>query len=165
MTTRRIFTFNDAPLTEKCSPITNVDGKVHELINDMIETMYHDAGIGLAAPQIGISSRLVVIDVSEDGEKPFAIINPEIIQSHGQANSDEGCLSIPGYRDSIKRKASVLVRGINPEGEEFEIEASGLLSFCLQHEIDHLDGVLFVDHLSRIKREFFKRWAAKEEIK
>ena len=125
----------------------------------MIETMYAAPGIGLAAPQVGESRRLLVLDVSNAEEKfpLFVLINPEIVDSEGKTESEEGCLSVPNYVSKIRRYDKVLVRGLDRNGKETEIEADGLLSRVLQHEIDHLNGILFVDRLSRIKKEFFKK--------
>jgi peptide deformylase len=128
----------------------------------MAETMVAANGVGLAAPKIGVQTRVAVIDVSEEQDQRIELINPEIVQRVGSVASEEGCLSIPRYRDTISRNAAVTVKAQNRRGDWFEIEGEGLLSMCLQHEIDHLNGVLFVDHLSRIKREFFRRWLKKQ---
>ncbi len=163
MTKRRVATYPDPVLREKCEKVTAFDQDLVDLVEDMKETMYKDIGIGLAAPQVSVKKRIVVIDTSEDGSKPVALINPEIIEKSGEIRSDEGCLSIPGFRDSVTRSRKILVRAQDEYGKEFEIEAEELLSCCLQHEIDHLDGILFIDHLSRIKKEMFKRWLKKQE--
>lgn len=147
-------------LKEKALPVTNIDGGVQQLIDDMIETMYAAPGIGLAAPQVGVSRRIIVIDVSvKEGEKIplIVLINPEIIMSEGEIESEEGCLSLPGYITTVKRAERVLVSGLNREGKEVRVEGEGLLSRALQHEIDHLNGTLLIDRISSIKREFFKK--------
>lgn len=159
MSVIKIRTYPDEVLKKASSPITDINGNVQSLIDDMIETMHAAPGIGLAAPQIGISQRLVVVDVSSvEEETPLlVIINPEIVESHGRIDSEEGCLSVPNYTATIKRDEKVTVKGLDRGGNPMEIEASGLLSRVLQHEIDHLDGILFIERLSPIKKEFFKK--------
>jgi peptide deformylase len=147
-------------LREKASPVTKIDGEIQRLIDDMVETMYAAPGIGLAAPQVGISKRIIIIDVSmKEGEKIplIVLINPEIVEGEGEIESEEGCLSLPGYITTVKRSERVIVRGLNRDGRPIEIEGEGLLSRALQHECDHLDGVLLIDRVSSIKREFFKK--------
>ncbi len=146
-------------LKQKTAPLETIDGDIHHLIDDMIETMYAVRGIGLAANQVGISKRLCVIDTSGREEKSqlIVLINPVIIEKEGTEESDEGCLSIPGYLPIIKRSAKVTVKGLNREGKPIQLEADGLLARALQHEIDHLDGLLIIDRISPIKREFFKK--------
>ncbi|MEW6001150.1 MAG: peptide deformylase [Nitrospirota bacterium] len=146
-------------LKEKTSFVENIDANVEHLIDDMIETMHFARGVGLAANQVGVSKRLCVIDVSarEDGGSLIVLINPVIIDKEGLMEAEEGCLSIPGYITTIKRAERVYVRGLNREGKTMEIEGAGLLARALQHEIDHLEGLLLIDRMSPIKREFFKR--------
>jgi len=146
-------------LKQKAASIESIDAHTQNLIDDMIETMRAARGVGLAANQIGVLKRLCVIDASTGEEKcPLIIlINPLIIEKEGAVESDEGCLSIPGYTTSVKRAESVYVRGLNREGRAVEIEGTGLLARALQHEIDHLDGLLIIDRMSPIKKEFFKR--------
>jgi peptide deformylase len=146
-------------LKEKTAFIENFDGDIQRLIDEMIETMYAARGIGLAANQVGLSKRLCVIDTSMREEKRplIVLINPAIIGKEGKEEAEEGCLSIPGYLTTIKRSAKVCVKGLDREGKPLEIEATGLLSRVLQHEIDHLDGLLIIDRMSPIKREFFKK--------
>ncbi len=146
-------------LKKRALPVTAVDREMQRLIDDMIDTMYAAPGIGLAAPQVGVSQRLVVIDVSTREEKHplMVLINPEIVEADSLIESEEGCLSVPGYTAVVKRAGKVVARGLNREGKPVEVEATGLLARALQHEIDHLNGVLFVDRLSAIKREFFKK--------
>lgn len=146
-------------LKEKTALIVDMDGSIQRLIDDMIETMYVAKGVGLAANQVGFSKRLCVIDVSTIDEKTplIVLINPEIIEKRGIVEDEEGCLSIPDYRAKVKRAEEVLVRGVDRKGKLIEIEGRDLLARVLQHEIDHLDGFLFIDRISPIKREFFKR--------
>jgi len=146
-------------LKEKAAPVESIDSHLQHLIDDMIETMHVLRGLGLAANQVGISKRLSVIDTSIREEKIpiIVLINPVIIEKEGMIEAEEGCLSIPGYMTTIKRAERVYVRGLNREGKTIEIEGIGLLARALQHEIDHLDGLLFIDRMSPIKRQFFKR--------
>jgi len=152
--------YPDNVLKQKTQELSNIDGNTQKLIDDMLETMHSVRGLGLAANQVGISQRLCVIDLSikEDNKIPVIIlINPVIVESEGAIDAEEGCLSLPGYMSSIKRAEKVFVKGLNREGKPFELEASGLLARALQHEIDHLEGMLMFDRMSPIKREFFKR--------
>lgn len=151
--------YPDPVLKKKALPVDEVDGKIQKLIDDMLETMYAAPGIGLAAPQVGKSIKLAVLDISISGEEhpPIILINPEIVKSEGKTASEEGCLSIPGYTSVIERAGSVTVTAINREGLQTEIEATGLLARALQHEIDHLDGKLFIDRMSPVKKDFFRK--------
>lgn len=158
MAIRKIVFYPDPVLKQPAERVTDFDAALHNLLDDMRATMIAAVGIGLAAPQIGISKRIAVIDVSEEQNSPIELINPEIIARNGSVTSEEGCLSIPRFRDTIKRSETVTVRAQNRLGGWLEIPGEGLLSMCLQHEIDHLDGVLFIDRLSRLKRELFRRW-------
>jgi peptide deformylase len=146
-------------LKKRASPIPALTRDVRRLIDDMVETMYAAPGIGLAAPQVGVSQRLIVIDVSVRDEKYplIVLINPEIVEAENLIESEEGCLSVPGYTAVVKRAEKVVARGLGKDGKPIEVEGTGLLARALQHEIDHLDGVLFVDRLSAIKREFFRK--------
>lgn len=160
MAVLEIKTYPEKVLKEKALPVENIDGQIQRLIDDMIETMYAAPGIGLAAPQVGVSKRIIVLDVSvrEEEKMPLIkIINPEIVNYEGETDSEEGCLSLPGYTTTVKRAEKVLVRGLNREGMPVEIEGEGLLSRALQHEIDHINGTLLIDRISSIKREFFKK--------
>lgn len=146
-------------LKKKTVAVTDIDADLQKLIDDMIETMYAAPGVGLAANQVGVSKQLTVIDVSSREEtKPLIVlVNPVIVHQEGEIESEEGCLSIPDYTSVLKRALKVVVKGLNRHGEPVEIEAEGLLARALQHEIDHLNGVLFVDRLGRIRREFFRK--------
>lgn len=160
-----ILTIPDPILKRAAEPVATVDDEVRALLDDMLETMYEAPGIGLAAPQIGVSRRLVVLDVAErsateDGEempaepRPMKLVNPEVVwASDALSVYEEGCLSIPDYYEEVERPVAVRVRYQDETGAEREIEADGLLATCLQHEIDHLDGILFIDHISRLKRD------------
>jgi peptide deformylase len=160
-----IVTYPDPRLAEKSKPVELVDDSVRALIADMIETMYSADGVGLAAVQVGVHQRIIVLDTDPrtDAEgqpllhHPTAIVNPEIIAREGQIVWEEGCLSVPDYNDQVERAATVVVTGLDQNGQPLRIEADGLLSVCLQHEIDHLDGVLFVDRLSRLKQSLVKK--------
>lgn len=159
MALREIRTYPDPVLRQKAQEVTEINGSLQKLIDDMIETMHKAPGIGLAAPQVGESVRLIVVDIShkEEGHPLIVLVNPEIIETDKVIDSEEGCLSVPGYYTTIKRHGKVLVKGLDREGKPVEIEAEGLLARVLQHEIDHLNGILFIDHLSPIKKEFFKK--------
>ncbi len=152
-----ILYYPDAQLRRTASAITNVDGKIAKLADQMLDTMYAAPGIGLAATQVNVHERLVVIDVSEENDAPLVLINPEILTSEGEEEMQEGCLSIPGVYESVKRPAIVRVAAIDREGNPFELDADGLLAVCIQHEIDHLDGKLFVDYLSPLKRNRIRK--------
>ncbi len=156
--------FPDEVLKRKALPVEEINGKLQRLIDDMIETMYRAPGIGLAAPQVGVSRRLIVLDVGyKDGKSSLiTIINPELTLTDEIIDSEEGCLSVPGHIVNIKRSAKVLVRGIDREGKPLEIEAEGLLARALQHEIDHLDGILILDRLGPFRRELLKKRILKE---
>ncbi|MEW6215636.1 MAG: peptide deformylase [Nitrospirota bacterium] len=146
-------------LKEKTTYVEDIDGNIQRLIDDMIDTMYAARGVGLAANQVGVSKRLCVMDVSTKEEKRplIVLINPLVVEKEGIVEAEEGCLSIPGYITTIKRAGKVYVKALNREGKPIEIEGTGLLAKALQHEIDHLDGLLIIDRISPIKREFFKR--------
>jgi peptide deformylase len=146
-------------LKAEAAPVAKVDDRVRQLAADMFETMYKAPGIGLAAPQVGVSERLVVLDVAEGEERrPMVLVNPEIVWKSGaRSTAEEGCLSLPGQFADVTRPVAVKVRYLDAQGEAREFEAEGLLARCVQHEIDHLDGVLFVDHLSALKRNMIMR--------
>jgi peptide deformylase len=157
---REIVIWPDPILKEVARPVDRVDDTIRRLLDDMAETMYAADGVGLAAPQVAESRRLIVIDTSprQEGQKLIHLVNPEIVRSEGLTSYTEGCLSIPGEAEEVSdRAAKVWVRALDYFGKPFEIEAEGLLSIALQHEHDHLEGVLFVDHLSSLKRELIRR--------
>ncbi len=151
-------------LKRKALPVDEINGKLQTLIDDMIETMYAAPGIGLAAPQVGVSKRLIVLDVGyKEGQSSLlTIINPEISLSKQSIDSEEGCLSVPGHIVTIKRAERVIVRGLDRNGRPLEIEAEGLLARAFQHEIDHLDGILIIDRLGPFRRELLKKQLLKE---
>lgn len=158
MAIREILQYPDERLRRRAAPVERIDAEVHALVSDMIETMYDAAGIGLAATQINVHQRVVVIDVSENGDAPQVFINPEITARGETRDSvEEGCLSIAGYTDNVERVEAVTVRALGLDGETFECQAEGMMARCLQHEIDHIDGRLFIDHLSELKRKRLRR--------
>jgi peptide deformylase len=152
-----ILEFPDERLRKKAVPVKTVDGNVKKLVDDMFETMYMAKGVGLAATQVNIHQRIVVIDVSEEKDNPLCLINPEIIEKDGVEESEEGCLSVPGFFEKVKRAEHIRVKAINREGQPFEFEANDLLAVCVQHELDHLEGKLFVDYISTLKRQRIKK--------
>jgi peptide deformylase len=157
-----ILRYPDPRLHKKAVPVLRVDETVRKLIADMAETMYEAPGIGLAATQVDEHKRVVVIDVSEDKSKLLALVNPEILERSGEQVCEEGCLSVPGIYDKVTRSERVRVRALDAQGEPFELEAEGLLAVCIQHEIDHLDGKVFVEHLSQLKQSRIKAKLAKQ---
>jgi len=161
MTVRTILNFPDPRLRNKALPVTEVNAEITSLIDDMFDTMYHDKGIGLAATQINVAKRVFVMDHSEDGSQPLCFINPEIIAKEGLVTMEEGCLSVPVYYAPVQRAAKVTVKALNRQGEPFELTADGYLAICIQHETDHLDGKLFIDYLSPLKRAIMQKKLAK----
>jgi peptide deformylase len=157
MAIRKIVYLPDPRLRKVSSPVETFDDGLQELIDDMFETMYDVKGVGLAAPQVGINLRLSVIDVAGDKKDPIVIINPEIIESVGEIAYQEGCLSVPGAYDTVRRAEKVTVRALDRHGNEFERSAEGLLAECFQHEIDHLNGRLYIDLLSPLKRKLARK--------
>lgn len=157
-----ILHFPDPRLRNRARPVEQVDDSVRRLVRDMFETMYEAPGIGLAAIQVNDPRRVVVMDISEQHDEPLCLINPEILQREGVEEMDEGCLSVPGVYEKVQRADRVRVRALNEQGESFELEAEGLLAVCIQHEIDHLDGKLFVDYLSSLKRQRIRKKLEKE---
>ena len=148
-----ILHYPDPRLHTVAKPVLRVDEGIVKLIKDMAETMYAAPGIGLAATQVDVHKRVIIIDVSEARDELQAFVNPEVIESSGEAVTEEGCLSVPGVFDSVKRAERVTVRALNAQGEAFTLEAEGLLAVCIQHEIDHLEGKVFVEYLSRLKQQ------------
>lgn len=159
----KILHFPDPRLRKKATPISNVTDEIRQLADDMLETMYAAPGVGLAANQINVQKRLVVIDTSEDKSSPLVLINPEIINKQGEREHEEGCLSVPEAYEMVTRADTIKVKALNRDGEEFELEADELLATCIQHEIDHLDGKLFVDYLSNLKRQRIKKRLEKQQ--
>jgi peptide deformylase len=157
-----ILHFPDPRLRIKAEPVEVVDDELRRLIDDMFETMYQAPGIGLAATQVNVHKRVIVIDVSDEKNEPLVLINPEILDDRGQEEMQEGCLSVPDYYDTVQRSEWVRVRALNRDGEPFELETDGLLAVCIQHEIDHLDGKLFVDYLSELKRKRVRKKLEKQ---
>ncbi len=158
-----ILQYPDTALRKVASPVDNVDGDVDALVNDMFTTMYEAPGIGLAATQVNVHSRIVVMDVSEENDQPLTLINPQIMVAEGEVEMQEGCLSIPGIYENIKRKADIRINAVDRQGNPFEMDADGLLAVCIQHEIDHLDGKLFVDYLSPLKRDRIRKKMLKQQ--
>jgi peptide deformylase len=148
-----ILHYPDPRLHKVASKVAVVDDRIRKLVRDMAETMYSAPGIGLAATQVDVHERVLVIDISDDHNELRAFINPEILERTGEAEHEEGCLSVPGVYDTVTRAARVKVRALDVRGEPFEVEAEGLLAVCIQHEIDHLDGHVFVEYLSRLKQQ------------
>lgn len=160
MAIREIRILGDPVLRARAEPVAVVDDDVRTLIDDMLETMYAADGVGLAAPQVGVGKRVIVVDVRDPDAPPFALVNPEIVEASEELDrGEEGCLSIPGLRDIVERPASVVVEGLDRDGKPRRIEATGLLARALQHEVDHLDGILFIDRVSPLKRQMLlNRW-------
>ena len=163
MTRLTILEYPDPRLRTKAAPVAAVDAQLRELIDDMLETMYAAKGIGLAATQVDVHRRLLVADVSEGRDQPRVFINPEILSTEGATTSQEGCLSVPGYYDDVPRAERVRVRALARDGKPFEEDLEGLLAICVQHEIDHLDGKLFVDYLSEMKRQRVRKKIEKDK--
>ncbi len=152
-----ILHFPDTRLRKKAIPVDKVDDQVRQTVSDMFETMYDAPGIGLAATQVNIQQQIIVIDVSEDKSTPFCLINPQIIAKAGEEEMQEGCLSVPGIFENVQRAENITVRALDQQGNEFTHEADGLLAVCIQHEMDHLEGKLFVDYLSPLKLQRIKK--------
>ncbi len=152
-----ILEFPDPRLRKKAAPVEVVDDRLRELIDDMFETMYAAPGIGLAATQVDVHKRLLITDVSAEQSDPYVLINPKILAKDGMAITAEGCLSVPGYYEEVERAEHIRVTFQNRDGDEVEMEAEGLLAVCVQHEIDHLEGKLFVDYLSEAKRSRIRK--------
>ncbi len=152
-----ILEFPDSRLRTKATKIANVDGTLASFADDMLETMYAAPGVGLAASQVNFHKRLIVVDVSEDKDSPLILINPEIIISEGNIETEEGCLSIPGFWEPVKRSEKIQIQALNRDGEEFTLDAEGFLAVCIQHEMDHLEGKLFVDYISKTKRQMIRK--------
>jgi peptide deformylase len=162
MSKRTILEFPDPRLRTKAQPVTQFDAALGTLIDDMLETMYAAPGIGLAATQVDVHKRVIVIDLSKEHNEALELVNPEILARAGEASTEEGCLSVPGIFDEVKRAASIRLRAQDRNGQTFEREYDDILAVCIQHEMDHLDGKLFVDYLSDLKRERIRKKLDKE---
>ena len=158
-----ILTFPDPRLRTKAKPVAAVDGTIRALVDDMLETMYAAPGIGLAANQVNVAKRVIVIDISEARNEPHVFINPRIEAAGKRVETDEGCLSVPGFYEPVTRREQVRVEALNRDGEPFRLEAEGMLSVCIQHECDHLEGKLFVDYLSNLKRARIRHKLSKSQ--
>jgi peptide deformylase len=162
MALRTILEFPDPRLRTKAQSVTRFDAALGTLIDDMLETMYAAPGIGLAATQVDVHQRVIVIDLSKEHNDPLVLVNPEILSREGEASTEEGCLSVPGIFDEVKRAAKVRVRAQDRSGQTFERDYEDILAVCIQHEMDHIDGKLFVDYLSDLKRERIRKKLDKE---
>jgi len=157
-----ILKYPDKRLRTIAKPVISVNETIKQQVKNMFETMYDAPGIGLAATQVNFHQRIIVIDVSDQCNEPICLINPEVIEKSGEIQWEEGCLSVPDYYENVIRANDIKVQALNQHGETFELEASEMLSVCIQHEIDHLDGILFVDHLSKLKQKRLKTKTAKK---
>lgn len=155
--------FPDPRLRNKALPVDAVGEDIGQLSRDMLETMYAEKGIGLAATQVGVPKRVVVMDLSEGKDSPMVLVNPEIKEKSGSEEMEEGCLSVPGFFETVRRAEQVVFQYLNLEGEEVEVRADGLLAVCVQHEIDHLDGKLFIDYLSPLKQQRLRKKLEKRQ--
>lgn len=162
MATLNVLRFPDERLRKIATPVEKITPDLEHIIQDMFETMYLEEGIGLAATQVNIHKRIIVVDISEDRDQPLVLINPELIEKRGETGIEEGCLSVPECRALVPRAEWVKVRALDRHGELFEIETDGLLAICLQHEMDHLVGKLFVDYLSPLKRQRIRQKLEKQ---
>lgn len=165
MAVLRILEYPDPRLRIEAEPVAAVTDEIRRLAEDMLETMYQAPGVGLAATQVDRHIRMLVMDISEERNQPWCLINPEVLSREGSEVGDEGCLSVPGVTEEVERAAKIRVRALDREGKVQEIDAEGLLAVCIQHEIDHLNGKLFVDYLSELKRQRLKKKATKARRK
>jgi peptide deformylase len=159
----KVLHFPDTKLRTKAKPVEQVDDSIRKIVADMFETMYDAPGIGLAATQVNIHKQIIVIDITEERNQPLCLINPNILSSEGTQSLQEGCLSVPDIFETIKRAEHITVQALNQEGESFTLTTDGLLSTCIQHEMDHLKGKLFVDYLSSLKRQRIRKKLLKKE--
>lgn len=148
-----VLQYPDERLRNKAAPVAEVNAQIRTIVENMFETMYEYGGVGLAATQVDVERRIIVIDISEDKKSPLCVINPVIIHREGVQYEHEGCLSFPGVYDKVERAAKIRLQALDQMGKPYEIDADELLAICIQHELDHLDGVLFIDHLSKLKKE------------
>ena len=160
-----ILKYPDKRLRTIAKPVISVDETIKQQVKDMFETMYEAPGIGLAATQVNFHQRIIVIDISDQCNEPICLINPEVIEKSGEIQWEEGCLSVPDYYENVIRANDIKVQALNQHGKTFELEASEMLSVCIQHEIDHLNGILFVDHLSKLKQKRLKKKTEKKVTK
>ena len=158
-----ILHFPNEQLRTIAQPVETVNDEVRNLVDDMFETMYAAPGIGLAATQVNVHKRIIVIDISEEKDQPLCLINPEITERDGVQTYEEGCLSVPGFYEDVERASVITVKAINKDGKEFQLSTDGLLAICIQHEIDHLQGKLFVDYISEMKRSRIKKKLLKQQ--
>ncbi len=158
-----ILHYPDKRLRKVAKPVAKVDGKIKKLVEDMFETMYQAPGIGLAATQVNVHQQVIVMDVSVDKDQPLCLINPEILSEEGVETCDEGCLSVPDIYEAVERAEKVTIKAMNENGEEYTLQADELLAVCIQHEMDHLKGKLFVDYLSPLKRQRVKKRLLKQQ--
>jgi peptide deformylase len=162
MTKLVILEYPDPRLRKKAAPVTVVDDALRQFIDNLVETMYAANGVGLAATQVDVHKRVIVLDVSESRDQPLVLINPELLSKEGEGPGEEGCLSLPGIYDKLSRATKIRVTALGRDGQPFEMDAEGLLGVCIQHEMDHLEGKLFVDYLSELKRTLIRRRLEKE---
>ena len=160
-----ILKYPDKRLRTIAKPVISVDETIKQQVKDMFETMYEAPGIGLAATQVNFHQRIIVIDISDQCNEPICLINPKVIEKSGEIQWEEGCLSVPDYYENVIRANEIKVQALNQNGKTFELEASEMLSVCIQHEIDHLNGILFVDHLSKLKQKRLKKKTEKKVTK
>jgi len=158
-----ILHFPDTRLRTQAKSVKQVDSTIRKLVNDMFETMYKVPGIGLAATQVNIHKQVIVVDVSEEQNQPLCLINPKILSSDGKQSTEEGCLSVPGIFEKVERAGRITVQALNQKGEDFTLTTEGVLAVCIQHEIDHLNGKLFVDYLSSLKRQLIRKKLIKKK--
>lgn len=163
MSILNILELPDERLRIKAVPVETVDDTLRQLVDDMLETMYAAPGVGLAATQVNVHKRLLVLDVSEEKNTPLCFINPEITLRLGKEESEEGCLSVPGFYEKVTRAEKIRVKALDRDGNTFEMDAEGLLAVCIQHEMDHLEGKLFIDYLSALKRQMARKKVRKEQ--
>jgi peptide deformylase len=162
MTKLAILEYPDPRLRTRAKPVTEVDAAVRQLAEDLLETMYGANGVGLAATQVDVHRRVIALDISEARNQPLILINPELLSAEGKGPGEEGCLSLPGIYDKVSRATHIRIRSLDLEGKPFELDAEGLLAVCIQHEMDHLEGKVFVDYLSELKRQLIRRRLEKE---
>lgn len=167
MAVLEIVTYPNPTLTGRAEEVEKVDGKIRKLISDMVDTMYANGGVGLAAPQVGVSKRVIVVDIRpyDPSASLISIVNPEVVSERGDVLHEEGCLSVPECVEGIKRRQWIKVRGLDKRGREIEVEGEGMLAIALQHEIDHLNGSVILDRMSRIKRDLHKKRLRKAKMK